>query len=184
MSHRCVSCCTAVEKLRIVTCGRSLTRPISLYTTVARTHLYTYAAKVRDLSIVQVPFSPTSRISSREQVSAASTRSHAAGGYSHRFNHTLQDNAQKMLDHMSPSLRGRLAYEIHSAWISKLEVFEGCPDLPQELFISIAVVLKDLVFASFEVLIAPHHKADCIFVINSGIAAQLFYFGGDSRLVA
>jgi hypothetical protein len=46
-----------VEKWRIVTGGRSLTRPISLYTTVARTHLYTYAAKVRDLSIVQGPVS-------------------------------------------------------------------------------------------------------------------------------
>jgi hypothetical protein len=74
-----VSCCTAVEKLRVVTCSRvtqvrvplysggkvanrnvweiALTWPISLYTTVARTHMNTYAAKVWDLSIVQGPFS-------------------------------------------------------------------------------------------------------------------------------
>jgi hypothetical protein len=86
-----------------------------------------------------------------------------------------------MLDHVSPSLRGRLAYEIHSAWISKLEVFEGCHDLPQELFISIAVVLKDLVFASFEVLIAPHQKADKVFVINSGVVSAGYTHGEGNR---
>ena len=39
--------------------SRGLTRrpPISLYTIVARTHMYTYAANVWDLCIVQVPFS-------------------------------------------------------------------------------------------------------------------------------
>jgi hypothetical protein len=31
--------------------------PISLYTVVARTHMYTYDARVWDLSIVQGPFS-------------------------------------------------------------------------------------------------------------------------------
>jgi hypothetical protein len=50
------------KKLRIVTYGfqvgdRSLDAPISLYTVVARTQGYTYAAQVWDLSIVQGPFS-------------------------------------------------------------------------------------------------------------------------------
>jgi hypothetical protein len=47
--------------LRIVTFGisggRSLTRPIPLSTIVARTHMYTLAANVWDLSLVQGPFS-------------------------------------------------------------------------------------------------------------------------------
>ena len=73
------------------------------------------------------------------------------------------------MDRVSPSLRGRLAYEVHSAWMSSLQVFEGCDNLPDELFINIAMVLKEMVFAPFEVLIEPHHKADSIFVINSGV---------------
>jgi hypothetical protein len=58
---------TAMAKLRIVTVGisggRSLTRPFRdahrfpLYTIVARSHVYTHAAKFWDLCIVQGPFS-------------------------------------------------------------------------------------------------------------------------------
>lgn len=71
--------------------------------------------------------------------------------------------------HVSPSLRGKLAYEVHSVWMSNLQVFEGCDNLPDELFINIAMVLKERVFAPFEVLVEPQHKADSIFVINSGV---------------
>jgi hypothetical protein len=57
---------TAMQKLRIVTLGfrvgdahEAVSRrpPIALDTVVARTHMYTYAAKVWDSSIVQGPFS-------------------------------------------------------------------------------------------------------------------------------
>jgi hypothetical protein len=54
-----------MEKLRIVTGFRweiaheavSRRPPISLHRIVARTHMYTYDAKVWDLSLVQRPFS-------------------------------------------------------------------------------------------------------------------------------
>jgi hypothetical protein len=87
----------------------------------------------------------------------------------HRFNHALQDHSKKVMDQVSPSLRGRLAYEVHSAWICNLQVFEGCDNLPDELFINIAVILKERVFAPFEVLFEPDDQADSIFVINSGV---------------
>jgi len=85
-----------------------------------------------------------------------------------QFSNTMQDTSTDILSKVSPSLRKQLAWQVHSFWLTRVQLFQDL-DLPQEFYVVIASLLESNLFAPGEILIEPHDFPDKLFILHSGM---------------
>lgn len=76
-------------------------------------------------------------------------------------------------DYLSPELKAKMLLYTNRAWIAKVPHFQNAP---QEFIVSVACMLSRMLFPPQERIIKRDKGADCLYIINKGIAA------GNNRL--
>mmetsp|Transcript_29358 Transcript_29358/g.95665 ORF Transcript_29358/g.95665 Transcript_29358/m.95665 type:complete len:662 (+) Transcript_29358:116-2101(+) len=73
-----------------------------------------------------------------------------------------------LLKHMSPSLRGEVAMQLNSDWITKVPMFMNCP---QEFLIELSLTFHSAAFPPGEVMISGNSEPRKMYIIKKGVAS-------------
>mmetsp|Transcript_15275 Transcript_15275/g.29457 ORF Transcript_15275/g.29457 Transcript_15275/m.29457 type:complete len:1182 (+) Transcript_15275:78-3623(+) len=86
----------------------------------------------------------------------------------YRFEHANRSNLSRILDRLTPTLRGALAWRVHCTWLKRMPLFQRV-NLPGPFYSSLADLVETKLFAPLELLIEQQHIADCFYVVERGI---------------
>mmetsp|Transcript_11731 Transcript_11731/g.38590 ORF Transcript_11731/g.38590 Transcript_11731/m.38590 type:complete len:644 (+) Transcript_11731:119-2050(+) len=77
-------------------------------------------------------------------------------------------NWHHLLNKMSPALRGQVAIQLNSGWISSVNFFRSCND---EMLIELAFAFNDETFPPHEAIIKPTDMSNLMYVVKKGLVS-------------
>ena len=75
----------------------------------------------------------------------------------------------KIISTLSPQMRGAVALELNSGWMTSVDLFDGCPE---NLLIEVSFVVKPRSFPPMEEFISTQHMVGAMFIIRRGLVAS------------